>query len=451
MIPPAPTAPTVPTAVTMPVPDDARADPPVVALLEECVLRMELEGSAVVDELCRAHPEHAGELRRGIAFLQREQMVEGDDGEMPERLGDFRLLRRLGGGGMGVVFLAEQISLQRQVAVKLVRPELLLFAGSRARFRREAEAIARLQHPGIVPVHATGELDGMPYFAMEYVEGASLAAVLTELAGNAPERLDGESLATALRRCTGRELPAPLPYAGSWWQVIGDIVLQLAGAVSHAHQRGVLHRDLKPSNVMMALDGRVQLVDFGLARSEGDAALTQSGTPLGSLAYMSPEQIEGRADLGVTTDVYALGVVLYELLALRSPFLSPTGSETRRRILDGELEPLRRLCRRVPADVATVCLQAMARDTKDRYQSVAAFTQDLGNALGSRPILARPPGPVARLARYARRHPARTALAAVLIVLLPLVSILLGNHLRNRDAVARGRLAAAAAHEAALL
>ncbi|MBK8095942.1 MAG: protein kinase [Planctomycetes bacterium] len=421
----------------------ADADP-LITLLEECVLRMEVEGSGVVDDVCRDHPEHAAALRAAVTFLQAQDMLAPDDGVVPEHLGDYRLLRRLGGGGMGVVHLAEQMSLRRQVAIKLVRPELLPFAGSRARFRREAEAIARLQHPGIVPVHDLGETNGIPWFAMEYVAGASLGAVLIELTGQQPSRLGIGDLTAALERAAGAPVTAPLPFSGAWWQIASQIVLQAAAAVAHAHQRSVLHRDLKPSNIMLALDGRVQLVDFGLARSAGDAALTRSGAPLGSLAYMAPEQVEGRADIGVAADVFGLGVTLYELLTLQNPFLTGSAEATRQRILAGKFTPLLAGARTLPRDLATVCHCAMAVEPAARYATVQAFAHDLGNALHHQPIAARPPGLCERGLRAARRHPARAALVIALIVLLPLVSLLLGVHVANRDAVARGEAAARA-------
>ncbi len=429
---------------------NAPDDDVVVDLLEQCLLRMQVEGSGVLDEMCRLHPEHAEDLRDGVRYLRQQAFVPDDLAGTPERLGEYRLLRRLGGGGMGVVYLAEQTTLGRQVAIKLIRPELVWFAGSRARFQREVEVIARLQHPGIVPVHAAGEESGIPYFAMDYVAGGSLAAVLAELAGRQPEHLGAPELAAALQRVAGLEQPPSLPFAGRWWQIVGAIVLQVANAVEHAHHRGVLHRDLKPSNVMLGRDGRVQLVDFGLARVDGDAALTHTGTPLGSLAYMAPEQVVG-SELSVCTDVYGLGVTLYELLTLRCPFLADSSETTRARILAARVAPPRELLRSLPRDLETVCLKAMALEPQQRYARMADFARDLGNALVHAPIAARRAGPWLRLSRHARRHPARFALSVVVMIAAPTVAILTAVHFANRTTVDRGRKAEQAERVADLL
>lgn len=414
------------------------ADDRVIELLEQLLLRAPLEGSSAVDAICRDHPEHADELRAGYHFLQRRELVRADAGGVPQRLGEYRLLRRLGGGGMGVVYLAEQASLGRQVAIKLIRPELLWLAGSRTRFRREAEAIAKLQHPAIVPVHTAGEIDGIPFFVMDHVVGASLAGVLAALQGRTPDHLGVDDLAAALQAAA--QLPAApgLPFTGPWWHIAGTIARQVADAVAHAHERGVLHRDLKPSNVMLGRDGRVQLVDFGLARGQGDAELTRPGTPLGSLAYMAPEQVVGRADIDGRADVYGLGVTLYELLTLHSPFLAGDSESTRARVLAANAAGPRTRYRALPRDLEIVCLHAMAPEPEQRYPTMAAFARDLANALSHAPIAARRAGPWLRLVRFRRRHPATATLLAVLLLGLPMTGWLVANHFAERTVVQLG-------------
>lgn len=431
-------------AVTSSAPEPPDDDP-VVALLEQCLLRVAVEGSSAVDDVCRANPEHAAALRDGLRFLRRERLVADDADAVPERFGEFRLLHRLGGGGMGVVYLAEQPSLQRTVALKVIRSDLLWFEGSRARFRREAAAIASLQHPAIVPVHAAGDADGIPFLVMDHVAGASLAAVLGELAGSAPERLGVADLAAALQRAARLPAAPSLPFAGPWWRIAGALVAEVASALAHAHERDVLHRDVKPSNVMLRPDGHVQLIDFGLARAGGDVELTRPGTPLGSLAYMAPEQVLGRADIDARCDVYGVGVTLYELLTLHSPFLAGDGESTRARILAADVVAPRRRNRTLPHDLEVVCLQAMAPEPQRRYQTMAGFARDLDAALAHAPITARRAGPWLRLVRFRRRHPATAPLLAALLAVAPIAIWLTADWYRSRAAVRLSESAAQAA------
>ena len=256
---------------------------------------------------------------------------------VPERLGPFRLGELLGGGGMGVVYRATEDELDREGALKIIRPEHLYFPGARERFRREVETIAGLQHPGIVPVYVVGEQDGVPYLAMECIEGCTLADVLRRARGRAAGHLTGRDFAQLVDsdRSGGPGGDANTSgdlFAGTWEQVCLRIVARVAEALEHAHQRGVLHRDLKPSNVMVTAGdverggaSRVMLFDFGLATTSRATRLTRSGAHLGSLPYMSPEQTAGTEHLGPATDVYSLGVTLYELLTLKPAFDPGTG------------------------------------------------------------------------------------------------------------------------------
>ncbi len=370
-----------------------------------------------VEAILAEHPGFAPKLRRRLASLREAGLlgrpVAESDLEEGGELGDFRLLRKLGEGGMGIVFLAEQISLRRRVALKLVRPGHLLFDGARERFRREVEAIARLQHPGIVPIHLVGEERGVPFFAMENIEGASVGALLSDLAGRAPRDLAGRSLAEALaERLPGAN--ALYPHAASGWLFEGSwtdtclrIAQQAAEALDHAHHRGVLHRDVKPSNLMVTPAGRVLLLDFGLAVTQGSDRLTRTGAQLGSLPYLSPEQVRG--DLGAIdarTDVYELGVTLYEMLTLRTPHEGSTADATIARILQGRPAPIRTANPQVSWDAETVCITAMDPDPRRRYATAADFARDLGNVLQRRPIEARRPGLARRVRRWVQRHPA---------------------------------------------
>lgn len=438
--------------------DDPTTAPtdPVEALLEQCLLRYPLEGSAALEAICRANPQYAAAVRADWRFLQRQRLLDSDlDDFVPRSIGEYHLLRRLGGGGMGVVYLAEQPSLARRVAVKLVRPELLFFAGSRARFQREVAAIAKLQHPGIVPVHATGEADGVPFLVMEWVAGASLAVLLKQLEGRRPDDLTAADLAAALAQTAPDvvvDQAAVIAAApGPWWRVSTILVRQVAAAIVHAHGRGVLHRDIKPANVMVTGDGRVQLVDFGLARSTNDVAITTTGSPLGSLAYMAPEQVRGDADLDERTDVYGLGVLLYELLTLHSPFLDVDSETTRRRVLAGDCTAPRHRLRTVPRDLETICLRAMASLAAHRYQAVAELVADLDSALVHGPIRARRDGVWRRTTRFGRRRPALATLLVLLAVATPTIGTLWLGRLADREAVAAGERTRRAERISALL
>ena len=392
---------------------DSNSDP-----MAEIIDRYEDEGSAALEDVCARYPDRADALRRKFAMLMSMGLVgEVQADPTPKQLGEYRVLGPLGHGGMGVVYRAWQESLGREVALKLIRPEHLHFPQSRERFAREVAVVGKLDHPGIVPVYAVGDADGVPYFAMQLVRGRSLEEVLGELRQRRIpiSRLRGDELAAgsgadARIGSSSRRRPE-----GSYVDACLEIAQQVAEALQHAHEAGVLHRDVKPSNIMLAEDGRAMLLDFGLAACEGDSGLTRSGVALGSTAYMSPEQREGRwGDVTARTDVYSLGVSLYEMLTLvdlRSVESSSAVTPWAQRA-----EPLRRHDSSIPWDVDTVCRAAMDPDPARRYPTAAAFAADLENLRERRPIQARRPGLLLRCRRYAQRHPARTAAMAVGLV-----------------------------------
>jgi serine/threonine protein kinase len=393
------------------------------ALLERCLDALEDDPYADLTALLAGEPTPSPAVRRQLALLGRAGLLPQpeDETKQPERLGEFRIVRQLGRGGMGVVYLAVQDSLGREVALKLVHPEHLYFPLARDRFRREVRAAARLQHPGIVPVHTFGEADGIPYYAMERVRGASLAELLEQLRGTPVRDLDARHLREALERAlevkgeTFRSAELP-PLRGSWVLACARLIRDVALALQHAHEQDVLHRDLKPSNLLLAVDGRILLIDFGLARTDGDARLTRTGATLGSLPYQAPEQLRDPALADRRTDIHALGATLYELLTLVPPF-GDGSSGTRERILGGGVDAPSRLNPQVPADLDAICLCALASQPQHRYPNAAALAEDLERFLDRRPVLARRPSAVQRLCRQVRRHPA----AAVAIVSLSLL------------------------------
>lgn len=382
-------------------------------LLFQCLEELELRGEAALERWLGAHPAQASALRSRLAALRGSGLISGGgDARMPERLGDFQLLERLGEGGMGVVYRARQLSLGREVALKVVRPDLLHFAGARERFRREVETVAGLRHPGIVAVHTVGEEDGVPFFAMELVRGESVEERLVALAGRPLESLTGRDLDP-----TGKG--TSYLFAGSWEEACLRVVRQACEALQFAHEHGVLHRDLKPSNLMLSGEGvgRALLVDFGLARGGGADKLTRSGSQLGSLRYMAPEQLRGDAStIGPRSDVYGLGVTLYEMLS-RAPAFEGSEAQIVLAVSRGELAPLRRRNPAASWEAETICAAAIDPDPARRYASAADLARDLANALERRPLEARRAGAALRLRRWIERHPAAT-LAALLGVLL---------------------------------
>ncbi|MFO1010698.1 MAG: bifunctional serine/threonine-protein kinase/formylglycine-generating enzyme family protein [Planctomycetota bacterium] len=395
-------------------------------LLCSALERFAAHGARGVDELLAESPAHAARVRKELARLARLGLLgdspSGSASNVPEVLGGFRLVRRLGEGGMGLIWEAEELALGRRVALKMIRPDQLHFAGARERFRREVEAVARLQHSGIVPVYAVGEEHGIPFFTMELFDGCTLADVLRELAGRDPSTLHGVDLARALDRAM-RGRPEHVPAEGalfesSWIDACTHVARQVAEALEHAHGRGLVHRDVKPSNIALTRTGRAMLFDFGLARADAVDPLTKHGSQPGSLPYMSPEQVRGAGELDGRADVYSLGATFYELLALAPAFPTTTWDDTRARILAGALEPLRPRNAAIPWDVETVCLTALARERDRRYASAQDFARDLSNVLARRPIEARRPGVALRFVRWSQRHPKASAACFVAVPLV---------------------------------
>jgi formylglycine-generating enzyme required for sulfatase activity len=336
-------------------------------------------------------------------------------------LGDFVLERELGRGAMGVVHLARQRSLDRPAAVKVLAIGLTTTEAQLERFHREAKAAAKLDHPHIARVLTDGTTDQLHWFAMEFVPGRTLAEEL-HLLQRSPHD------------------PPPVPPPGlrprsdplHLTQIIG-IVADAAAALAHAHRRGVIHRDVKPSNLLLTPHGTVKLVDFGVAHDEAFGSLTRSDQLLGTLPYMSPEQARVvEVEVDHRTDVYSLGVVLYELLTLRRPFAGATTHELIMHIRSDEPRPVSAINPRVPRDLAVICQHAMSKRLPERYESAAAFEDDLRRFLRHEAILARPPSLRVRAMRFAKKH--RAAAVALLVALLALFA---GVYLADRSARVR--------------
>ena len=364
-------------------------------LCPKCVVRVSLEVPGQKRDLALAHPT----LRY---------------------FGDYELLEEIARGGMGVVYKARQMSLNRLVALKMILSGHLASASEVQRFRNEAEAVAQLDHPNIVPIYEVGEHEGHHYFSMKLVEGPNLASVAASRQSD-PDRPEAEfNPSAALLRDAA------------------TLLAKVARAVHYAHQRGILHRDIKPTNILIDTRGEPQLTDFGLARLiEKDSGLTQSLAVLGSANYMSPEQARGHArQLTTAADVYGLGAVLYEMLTGRPPCYAETFVETLRKVVEEEPVPPGKLVRelssksqianrksQIDRDLETICLKCLNKDPRQRYGSAEALAADLEHWLAREPIVARPIGRPAKVWRWCQRNPVVSSLAGVSLVLLLALAI----------------------------
>ena len=375
---------------------------------------------------------------------------------LPRTLGDFRIVREVGRGGMGIVYEAEQVSLGRRVALKTLPFAAVLDERQLQRFKNEAQAAALLHHQNIVPVYSVGSDGGVHYFAMQFIDGQTLGALIAQLRHASGLGLDGRPGTTR----TARKAPSPTPRPDAttltlpemattaattqpaFFRSVAQLGIQVAEALDHAHQQGVVHRDIKPSNLMIDAGGKPWITDFGLARIEAAPSLTMTGDVLGTLRYMSPEQAKAlRAVVDHRTDIYSLGVTLYELLTLRPAFAGTTRQELLRQITLDEPRPPRRLNKSIPADLETILLKAMAKEPAERYATAQHLADDLRRFLGNEPIHARRPSILQRAAKWARRHRAvvTSASAALLFTIVGLavgLAVLYGAYQEQKQATA---------------
>jgi eukaryotic-like serine/threonine-protein kinase len=399
-----------------------------------------------------------------------------------ERLGEYRILREIGRGGMGVVYEAVQESLGRRVALKILPLHGRIDPIQMERFQLESRSAARLHHTGIVPVHGVGDHGGVHYYAMQYIQGHGLDVILEDLrrlragaaalppsANGKPENNDTGSMAIARSLLTGRfsgprpdrapgtlnatstdgdigsssSVEAPPAAAASinsvlslstdsgYYRAVARLGIQVAEALAHAHGLGVLHRDIKPSNLLLDVDGHVWVTDFGLAKLEGSDGPTQTGDIIGTLRYMAPERFEGWSDR--RSDLYGLGMTLYELLTLRPAFESATRAKLIDQVIHDQPPSPRKHDPRVPRDLETIVMKAIAKEPADRYATAEALAADLENFVADKPIVARRSGPLERAWRWCRRNKAAAGLlAATAVAALALVGVMVGASYNSR-------------------
>jgi eukaryotic-like serine/threonine-protein kinase len=457
-------------------------------LANELAERLRQGARPSLTEYTSRYPELADEIRDLFPTLVMMEQIGSKDEEdsacstarpqhrptIPERLGDYRIIRELGRGGMGVVYEAEQESLGRHVALKVLTHHRHMGAIQLIRFEREAKAAAGLHHSNIVPVFGVGADEGVHYYAMQYIHGRGPDSVLREVnrlrcdavSVRTKAHFETDPLLSTLvtgllndRLCSGLTnglavrvdwspasppgqtgvpaRPSAKPESSSallcssslsilgwqekqYYRSIARLGMQAAEALAHAHEHGVIHRDIKPANLLLDAQGTIWVTDFGLAKPERAEALTDPGDLVGTLRYMAPERFQGKTDH--RCDIYSLGLSLYEMLALEPAYPARHRFELVKAIIDGEPARPRKIDPRIPRDLETIILKAIAKDPADRFSTAAEMARELGRFVESRPIRSRPVSLAERVWRWSQRNAAVAALA-LLAVLTFIVAI----------------------------
>jgi serine/threonine protein kinase len=388
-------------------------------------------------------------IRNVLATLQLIRMPadgseEADSDALPGTLGDFRLIREIGRGGMGVVYEAEQVSLGRRVALKVLPFAATMDSRHLQRFKNEAHAAAQLHHTNIVPVYFVGCERGVHFYAMQYIEGHSLAELIAELRGQtrdaatrpqpspsphveatvdapAGQVIVPDSTSSASRQTKPIAALSTVRSAkdAAYFRAVAELGIHAAEALDFAHEHGVIHRDIKPANLLVDAESRLWVTDFGLAQVQGDARMTMTGDLVGTLRYMSPEQaLAKRVVVDHRTDIYSLGATLYELLTLEPAFTGTDRQELLRQIAFEEPRRPRRVHPAIPAELGTIVLKALEKNPTDRYATAQHLGDDLRRFLEDRPVLARRPSLRLQMWKWARRHPAVVRAAAVILLVV---------------------------------
>jgi WD40 repeat protein/serine/threonine protein kinase len=436
--------------------EDASAEALMGQVVDEFLERQDRGERPDVEEYAQRYPQLAVVLRQMLpavglmhwSAMEHSLGAPGSGEEItPEGpLGDYRLVREIGRGGMGVVYEAVQISLGRRVALKVLPFAAALDAKQLQRFKNEAQAAAALHHQNIVPVYGVGYERGVHYYAMQFIDGHTLAQVIAELrlqtadsrpasaespptaADQPPDPQSATAATTRAGLSTSHSTKHP-----AFFRTVADLGIQAAQALEHSHSLGVVHRDIKPTNLLVDARGNLWITDFGLAHIHSDTRLTLTGDILGTLRYMSPEQaLAQRVVVDHRTDIYSLGATLYELLTLEPVFGGSDRHDLLRQIAFEEPTPPRRMNKAIPAELETIVLKALEKNPAERYGTAQELADDLERFLKDEPIRARRPSLVQRMRKWGRRHrsvvaSAMVATAAVLVIAIMILLISFGN------------------------
>ncbi len=396
-----------------------------------------------IDEFVKQYPKFESQIRKRIQSLQKidnlfDCLMQADDSDFSDaiteynligqKLGDFEILEMIGQGGMGAVFLARQVSLDREVALKVISSVGGAQTKNLDRFKRESKVLAKISHPNIVSIYEVGQQGPYSYFAMEHVKGVSLDKILSSIRNAKPD----EKASKVMHKCLEAQasiyennLSEDNDSSGAeidtdYIVEISRIIVSIASALDYAHNKGILHRDIKPSNILIASDGTAKLVDFGLAKGQTQETITITGEFFGTPSYVSPEQIRKPDTVDCRSDVFSLAATYYECLTLHPPFGGDTVNETLTQVISREAVPPKKYCPRLSTDFNSVLLHALEKSPDDRYQTAGDFVADIRNILEFKPITAKRPSITRRAYKTLRRNPLKIAIIGISI----LVSVL---------------------------
>ncbi len=411
-----------------------------------------------IDEFVKQYPQFESQIRKRIQNLRQidnlfDCLMQADNGDFSkatpkynlvgQKLGDFEILKIIGQGGMGAVFLARQVSLDREVALKVISSVGDAQTKHLDRFKRESRVLAKISHPNIVPIYEIGQQGPYSYFAMQYVDGVSLDKILSSIR-NAKT---GDKASAVMSKClethTATYGDKHQDTKGTTAEIdtdyiinISKIIISIASALDYAHKKGILHRDVKPSNILIDSDGTAKLVDFGLARAETQQSITITGEFFGTPSYISPEQIRKPDIVDCRSDIFSLAATYYECLTLHPPFGGDTVNETLTQVISREAVPPKKYCPRLSTDFNTVLLHALEKLPEDRYQTAADFANDIENLLEFKPITAKKPSITQRAYKTLRRNPLKVAVTFAFILVIVLGYSLLSSHRQEKKKVA---------------